>query len=329
MKRAISGIKATGDMTLGNYLGAVKQWVGRQGEYDELFLFIPDLHSINIHPDPKQFPEDVKKMIAWLLAAGIDPTKTSIFIQSQISAHSELATILSNYVSMGELSRQTQFKDKTEKYGKDGIWAGFFTYPILMAADILLYDISEVPVGDDQKQHVELTRDIAERFNNKYGDVFTVPKAVFAEEATRIMDLQHPDKKMSKSDDDTKGVILLDDSTDVIIKKVMGAQTDSDNKVAYGTDKHGINNLLTIYCALQGKTKVEAEKEFSGFSYGDFKKSVSAALVDEIEPVQKLYKEFIQEESRILEVIAQGKRTVEAIANKKLQQVKDSIGLIK
>ncbi len=240
MKRVLSGIRANSDLTLGNYLGALKPWVELQSSNDqetEYFFFVPNLHSLIARPDPGSLRDNTLSNVAWFLAAGLDPAKVTLFVQSQVPAHAELAWIFNNYVTMGELNRMTQFKDKSRTSGAEGQLVGLYTYPTLMAADILLYDTNEVPVGSDQRQHVELARDIGERFNNLYGPTFTLPRAVLPDVGHRIMNLQDPTSKMSKSDEDGSGNLMLSDSPDVLRQKIKRAVTDSGNEITLDTEK--------------------------------------------------------------------------------------------
>jgi tryptophanyl-tRNA synthetase len=251
VKRVLSGIKPTGELTLGNYLGAMKRWGEMSADPErEHFFFVPNLHALTVRPDPEVLHRDSRSAVAWLLACGVDHDHSYIFMQSQIPAHAELMWILTNYTTVGELNRMTQFKDKAQKGGAEGQLVGLYAYPVLMAADILLYDADEVPVGDDQKQHVELTRDIATRFNNIHGEVFKVPQPTVQTEGARIMNLQDPTRKMSKSDTDDSGNILLTDDERVIEKKIIRAVTDSGSQVAAGADKPALTNLLVIMSIL-------------------------------------------------------------------------------
>lgn len=327
--RALSGVKATGSITLGNYVGAVRIWAESQQKYDENFYFVPDLHSLNVRPDPKKLTADSYDAVAILLAAGIDPSKSVIYLQSQIPAHSELLNILNNYVTMGELSRMVQFKEKQQKHTAEGLVVGFFEYPVLMAADILLYDADVVPVGDDQKQHVELARKIAERFNNAHGNTFKLPRAVIPEEGARIMDLQDPTKKMSKSDEDSSGCIFINDSETEIRRKLTRAVTDSDNTVkADKKSKPGVTNLLEIYSALSGESVSRIEEHYSGKGYGDFKKDLVEVVINVLNPLQQNYTKLMKNKNQINDVLAKGKAKAEPIAEAKLAEVKQKIGLL-
>lgn len=330
MKRILSGIRANSDLTLGNYLGALKPWVALQNKAsdEEYFFFIPTLHSLTARPDPTQLRVNTLSNAAWFIAAGLDPAKVTLYVQSQIPAHSELAWIFNNYVTMGELNRQTQFKDKAKKNGAEGQLVGMYTYPALMAADILLYDAQEVPVGEDQVQHVELARDIAQRFNNLYGETFVLPKATKPVAGARIMNLQDPTRKMSKSDDDQSGNILLSDSVDVIRTKVKRAVTDSDNQVKVGESKPAITNLLEIYSAITGRKVSEIEAEYAGKGYGDFKAGLADAVVEHMEPIQQRHDELMNDSEQLLAILGDGREKAAVIAEEKLSQVKSTLGLL-
>ena len=278
-----SGIKPTGALTLGSYLGAIKNWKNLTEQYESIFCVV-DMHSITIRLDPAELRRNALEQLAYYIAAGLDPEKCTLFIQSHVAAHAELAWVLGCYTMFGELSRMTQFKDKSAKHA-DNINAGLFTYPVLMAADILLYDTDIVPVGEDQKQHVEICRDIATRFNNLYGNVFKLPEPVLPKVGARIMSLSEPDKKMSKSDDDT-GCILLKDRDDAIMRKFRRAVTDSDTAVRYDpVNKKGISNLMSIYASLSGRSFDEIAREFDGKGYGDFKSAVGELVCDKLRPI--------------------------------------------
>lgn len=333
MKRIVSGIKPTGDLTLGNYIGAMKHWAAMSHEEGvEHFFFIPNLHALNARPEPKQLHYDTRSMVAWLLASGVDPQKSYIFVQSQVPAHSELTTILSNYTTIGELNRMTQYKDKAKKNGEEGLLVGLHNYPVLMAADILLYDANEVPVGDDQKQHVELTRDIATRFNNIHGDTFKVPEAVVAKQGARIMNLQDPTRKMSKSDVEDGGNIYLTDDSATIEKKIMKAVTDSGSVVAGGSDKPAMTNLLVIFSELSGKPVFEIEERYADKGYGDFKKDLASLVVSVLEPIQKQHDHIMnadsKDKSHIDQALEHGWWRASELSNAKLSEVKEKLGLV-
>lgn len=325
MERILSGIKPTGKLTLGNYIGALRNFKNFQ-EQGECFIFIADLHALTLPIDPLELKTNSRDIAAFYLAAGLDPNKCNIFLQSHVSAHAELNAIMQNFLYMGELSRMTQFKDKSQKLNKEKIGLGLFAYPVLMASDILLYDATIVPVGEDQLQHVELTRDLAKRFNHRYGDTLIMPKAVVTKVGARIMSLSDPTKKMSKSDE--KGDIFLKDDPKVIRKKIMSAVTDSESVVRYDVEnKPGISNLLTIYASLKNITIPEAEKEFEGANYGTFKKAVADAVIEEIEPFQKRYQEIIAS-NYVDEVLNRGAEKAKSIANATLKRVHDVVGLL-
>lgn len=325
MERILSGIKPTGKLTLGNYIGALRNFKNFQ-EQGECFIFIADLHALTLPIDPLELKTNSRDIAAFYLAAGLDPNKCNIFLQSHVSAHAELNAIMQNFLYMGELSRMTQFKDKSQKLNKEKIGLGLFAYPVLMASDILLYDATIVPVGEDQIQHVELTRDLAKRFNHRYGDTLIMPKAVVTKVGARIMSLSDPTKKMSKSDE--KGDIFLKDDPKVIRKKIMSAVTDSESVVRYDVEnKPGISNLLTIYASLKNITIPEAEKEFEGANYGTFKKAVADAVIEEIEPFQKRYQKIIAS-NYVDEVLNRGAKRAKSIANATLKRVHDVVGLL-
>ena len=324
-KRVLSGIQSTGKLTLGNYLGSIKNWTKMIDEKDCYFM-IADLHTLTVRRDAKQLKEDKKSLVALYLACGLDPEKVNIFMQSDIPAHTELSWILSCYTYMGELSRMTQFKEKSEK-NSDNINAGLFTYPVLMAADILLYDSDEVPVGEDQVQHLEIARDIARRFNQIYGDTFKIP-AGNKQEMVRIMGLQNPDKKMSKSSDNPNDIIYVLDSEEEIRNKIKRAVTDSDAKVYLDKEKKsGIYNLLNIYSLIKNINIKEAEEHFSEYSYKDLKEEIADTIIDELKPIKERYLKIYANTEYIYEVLNKGKEAALKIANKKIEEVYDKIGL--
>ena len=319
-----SGMQATGNLTLGNYLGALKNWLTLNEEY-ECFFGVMDLHSITIRQNPADFRKRARNLLALYIAAGLDPVKNCIYFQSHVSAHAELSWILSCFTYMGELNRMTQFKDKAAKHA-DNINAGLYTYPVLMAADILLYQADYVPVGKDQQQHLEITRDIAQRFNGIYGDVFTIPEGYYGKQGAKIMSLQDPSKKMSKSDENVNGSIYLMDDTDTIIRKCKRAVTDSDSEVRYGEDKPGISNLLDIYTTCTGKTIAEAEKEFEGKGYGEFKMAVGEAVVAVLAPMQKEYEKIVNDKAYLDGIIKENDDKARYFANKTLRKVRKKVG---
>ena len=326
MKRSLSGIKPTGNLTLGNYIGALRNFKKVQDEY-ESFVFIADLHALTLPIDPQFLKNNTKDIVAFYLAAGLDTSKTTIFLQSDVSAHSELNSILINYLYMGELSRMTQFKDKSAKMNHEAIGVGLFAYPVLMCADILLYNPDIVPVGEDQKQHVELCRDLVHRFNSRYNkEVFIMPKAITPKVGARIMSLSDPTKKMSKSD--PKGDIFLKDEPNIIRKKIMSAITDTGSDIYYDPiNKPGISNLLQIYAALSDITIEEAQAKFKDIhQYGEFKKIVADKVLEELVPFQERYKTFLNNKT-INEVLNAGKEKARYVANKTLTKVKKTVGL--
>ena len=323
-KISFSGMQATGTLQLGNYLGALKNWLDLEDEY-ECFYCVVDLHSITVRQNPAELRKKARNVLTLYIAAGLDPEKNCIYYQSHVPAHAELSWILNCFTYMGELNRMTQYKDKAAKHSEN-INAGLFTYPVLMAADILLFQSDIVPVGSDQKQHLEITRDIAERFNGIYGDVFTVPEGYFGKAGARIMSLQEPSKKMSKSDENPNASIYLTDDRDTIIRKFKRAVTDSDNEIRYADDKPGISNLIDIYGAVTGKSIEEIEKEFVGSGYGDFKLAVGESVADMLDPVLKRYNELSMDKAYINNVIKSNGEKANYYANKTLRKVQKKIG---
>ena len=323
-KKILTGLQPTGSITLGNYIGAIKQVVKYQEMYDS-HIFIADLHAITIPQDPVQLKENIRSLLNIYVACGIDPNKNKIFVQSDNEYHCNMSWLLECNTYYGELSRMTQFKDKSKK--NQNFTSGLLTYPVLMAADILTYDVDYVPVGGDQKQHVELARDIAERFNNKFGETFKMPEPLISREGTKIMDLQDPTKKMSKSAENKKGVILLLDDVEVIRKKIMSATTDSEMSVKYDPEnKPGISNLLNIYISLTGKTIEEAEAQFANSNYGEFKKEVANVVIEEVSKIQAKYNELVQTNA-IEEILNNGRDYVVPIAKQKYELMKQKMGL--
>lgn len=320
-----SGMQATGTLTLGNYLGALKNWVSISDEY-ECFYGVMDLHSLTIRQEPANFRKNARNLYALYVAAGLDPEKNCLYYQSHVSAHAELGWILDCFTYMGELNRMTQFKDKAAKHA-DNINAGLYTYPVLMAADILLYQADLVPVGVDQKQHLEICRDIAERFNNLYGEVFTIPEAYIPEAGAKIMSLQEPERKMSKSDENENATVRLLDDTDAVIRKFKRAVTDSGNEVRFSEDKPGVSNLMTIYGCVTGKTMEEIEKEFDGKGYGDFKLAVGECVADELKPLQERYYALLEDKTYIEKCIKENDEKAQYFANKTLRKVQKKVGL--
>ena len=324
MKTMLSGIKPTGKLTLGNYIGAIRQFAKYQDEY-EMYIFIANLHAITIQVDPKELKKNTRDLVALYLACGLDPEKTTVFLQSDVHEHAELGWILTCHSYMGELQRMTQYKDKTAK-GETNITAGLFTYPSLMAADILLYDADYVPVGIDQKQHVELARNIAERFNNRYGETFTVPEPLVEEVGAKVMSLTEPTKKMSKSGDDEKCVIYLLDDPKAARKKIMSAVTDSIGIIQYDVENQpGIANLLTIHSTLTGESIDSIVERFKGKGYGDLKKEIGDNIEKFLTELQSRYNEIIN--SGICEqVLEEGRLKASKLAHKKLMKVKKRVG---
>ena len=325
-KMIFSGVQPSGCITLGNYIGAIKNWVKLQSEYKCMYSVV-DMHSITVRQNPEELRARSLEFLALYMACGIDPEESIMFFQSHVSAHAELSWILSCNTYMGELSRMTQFKDKSAKH-EDNINAGLFTYPVLMAADILLYGTDLVPVGVDQKQHLELARDIAIRFNHLYGDTFTVPEGYIPPVGARVMSLSDPTSKMSKSDPNPNGFIWVLDEPDVIVKKMKKAVTDSEGVIAYREGKHGVNNLLSIYGAIIGKTPEEAALEFEGQGYGNLKMRVAEAVCEELRPVQERYKAIIDDKAYLETVYKSGAEKASAIAEKTLRKVYDKVGFV-
>ena len=324
-KVIFSGMQPSGIITLGNYLGALKNWTNLQDEYNCLYCIV-DMHAITVRQDPAVLRKNARELMMLYIAAGLDPEKNIIYMQSHVSAHAELAWILNCFTYMGELSRMTQFKDKSQKHS-DNINAGLFTYPALMAADILLYQTDLVPVGIDQRQHLELTRDIAIRFNNLYGDTFKVPEAYIPKVGAKIMSLQDPTKKMSKSDTDVNASISITDDTDTIIRKFKRAVTDSDTEVRFDEEnKPGVSNLMTIYGAITGQTMEQVTNEFAGKGYGDFKVKVGEAVAEELKPLQNRFKELSSDKAYIDGVIKKNAETASYLATKTLRKVQKKVG---
>lgn len=321
-----SGMQATGKLTLGNYMGALKNWMTLNEEY-ECFFGVMDLHSLTVRQEPAEFRKRARDLFALYVAAGLDPEKNCIYFQSHVSSHAELSWILSCFTYMGELNRMTQFKDKAVKHA-DNINAGLYTYPVLMAADILLYQADVVPVGRDQLQHLEITRDIAQRFNSIYGDVFTIPEAYMGKAGAKIMSLQDPTRKMSKSDENANASVYLMDDADTVRRKFKRAVTDSEAEVRYDWDnKPGISNLMDIYGATTGKTTDEIEKEFAGKGYGDFKMAVGDAVAAMLTPMQTRFEELIKDKEYLDKMIKQNDEKAYYFSQKTLRKVKKKVGL--
>lgn len=324
--RIFSGIRPTGTLHIGNYLGAIKQWVKLQ-EKNECFFCIVDLHALTTPFDPKELKKNILETLITFLASGVDPEKSIIFLQSEIKEHTELAWLLGTITPLGELQRMTQFKEKAKKH-PEHLNAGLLNYPLLMAADILLYQTDLVPVGIDQKQHVELTREIARRFNKKFGKVFKIPNVLMPEIGQKIMSLQNPEKKMSKTDEPV-GCINLFDEPEEIKKKIMSAVTDLGKIIKYNPkEKPGISNLLTIYSLFSGKTIKQLEKKFKNSGYEKFKKSLATLLINKLEPFRKKRKELWQREVYLKEILEKGRKRAEIIAQSTMTGVKKKIGLL-
>ena len=323
-KVLFSGMQATGNLTLGNYLGALKNWITLSDEY-ECFYSVVDMHSITVRQDPATLRKRARALLTLYIAAGLDPEKNCIYYQSHVSGHAELAWILNCYTYMGELNRMTQFKDKSAKHA-DNINAGLFTYPVLMAADILLFQSDVVPVGIDQMQHLELTRDIAQRFNGVYGDVFTIPEAYIGKVGAKIMSLQDPAKKMSKSDENVNGSIYLMDDPDTIMRKCKRAVTDSEAQILYRDEQPGVKNLIDIYRACTDKTVEEVLKEFDGKGYGEFKTAVGEAVVSVLKPLQDEVARLEKDKAYIDGVIKNNAEKANYYAMKTLRKVQKKVG---
>ncbi len=320
----LSAIQPTGTPTLGNYLGALKNWKTMSDDY-ECFYAVADLHSITVRPEPAQLRRRTLEMYALLLAIGLDPEKNTVFVQSLVNAHAQLAWILNCYTQFGEAARMTQFKDKSEKH-PENVNVGLFAYPTLMAADILLYQADFVPVGADQKQHLEITRDIAERFNGLYGQTFTVPEPFIGKTGANIMSLQDPSKKMSKSDTNVKAFISMLDDADTVVRKIKSAVTDSEARVYCGEGKDGVNNLMGIYSCCTGKTFDEITAEFDGKGYGDFKAAVAEAVVEELRPVKTEFDRLIADKAYLNSCMQQGAEKASYFANKTLRKAMKKVG---
>ncbi|MDD7794969.1 tryptophan--tRNA ligase [Clostridium sp. 'White wine YQ'] len=325
-KVIFSGIQPSGDLTLGNYLGALKNWVKLQEEYDCYFCVV-DLHAITVRQTPANLRKKTLEMLAIYIGAGIDPEKNTLFIQSHVSAHSELSWLLTCNTYMGELGRMTQYKDKSQKLG-DSIGSGLFNYPVLMAADILLYNADLVPVGKDQKQHLELCRDIANRFNNTYSDTFIIPDPYIPTTGAKIMNLQDPLKKMSKSDENPNTYILIMDPPEVIRKKISRAVTDTLGKINYSDEQPGIKNLINILCSIKGITPEDVVANYTDKGYAEFKKDVGDAIVDELTPLQEKINNLLLNKSYLEEIYKNGAVKASYVANKTLRKVQKKIGLI-
>ncbi|MEV6985788.1 tryptophan--tRNA ligase [Sphaerisporangium sp. NPDC051017] len=327
--RVLSGIQPTADsFHLGNFLGAVRQWVGMQETHDN-FIFIADLHAITVHPAPAELRRRTRVSAAQLFAAGIDPERSTLFVQSHIREHSELAWILICQTGMGEAARMTQFKDKAAKFGESSAGVGLFTYPILQAADILIYQADQVPVGADQKQHVELTRDLAQRFNSRYGETFTVPEPYIVKEVERIADLQDPLAKMSKSSSSPQGILDVLEEPGPLRKKIMRAVTDTGSEVvADEVNKPGVTNLLRIQSVLTGTSIADLEKRYEGQGYGTFKKDVAEVVIDAFAPIRERTEKLLADEAELDRLLAVGARRASAIARQTMEAVRERVGFL-
>ncbi len=325
-KVVFSGVQPSGSLTIGNYIGAIRNWVALQDEYD-CYYCIVDLHSITVPQEPKDLRKNTLELLAVYLACGLDPEKCTLFIQSHVSAHAELCWVLNTMSYMGQLSRMTQYKEKSQRAGEN-VNAGLFTYPVLMAADILLYQADLVPVGEDQKQHLELARDLAERFNNRYSPTFKVPEPLIKKEGARIMSLQNPQKKMSKSDDNENGYILILDKPDDIRRKVKRAVTDSIGVVRYSDEQPGIKNLIEIYSAFSKDSIEDIEKRYEGLGYGKFKEDLAEVIIEGLKPIQEKFDSYMKNKDYLESVYKQGAEKARYISNKTLRKVYRKIGFI-
>lgn len=324
-ERLLSGIQPSGELHLGNYLGAIKQWVEMQKKYDSLFCIV-DLHAITARQDPDALRENVRRVAASYIACGVDPQQSNIFVQSQVHEHAELAWVLNTFTMMGELQRMTQYKDKLARKKENNV--GLFAYPVLQAADILLYQAAAVPVGDDQKQHIELTRNIAERFNNHYqAEVFTIPEGIFPKHGARIMGLDDPAAKMSKGAASELNYVSFLDDPETVRKKFKKAVTDSGSDIEASEDKPAVTNLLTIYSMLTGKSIADLEKEYDGKGYGDFKAGLAEVAVEWLAPIQEKTDELLKDKAQLDKVLADGKEKAQTIAAKTLKRVYQVVGL--
>lgn len=328
-KRVFSGIQPSGDLTIGNYIGAIRQWVQHQDEFNALYCVV-DLHAITAGHDPALLTAKTREVAALYLACGIDPAQSTIFAQSHVTAHAELSWLLTCVTPLGWLYRMTQFKDKSAKQEESSVSTGLLGYPVLMAADILLYHTQAVPVGDDQKQHLEITRDIAQRFNHLYGETFTIPEVMLPLEGARIMGLDNPLAKMSKSDKGQYHSVHLLDNPDVARKAIMRAVTDSGSEISFNDDSEraGVNNLLTIYQAIMGGSRAEVENHFVGKRYGDLKKEVAEAVVETLKPIQARYAELTADESYINEILANGAEKARNLAAPTLEAAYRNMGFL-
>jgi len=328
-KRVLSGIQPTADsFHLGNYLGAVKQWVALQETHDAFYCVV-DLHALTVETEPKLFRKRTLLAAAQLIALGLDPARCTLFIQSHVHEHNQLAWVMECLTGFGEASRMTQFKDKSQKSGSDRTVVGLFTYPILRAADILLYQPQYVPVGEDQRQHIELTRDLSQRFNSRYGETFVLPEAYIIKGSAKVNDLQEPTSKMSKSSDSVAGVIDIMDAPEINAKKIKSSVTDAEREIRFDEkNKAGISNLLTIYASLTGKSISESEADFTGKGYGDFKNGVAEVVTEYFAPVRKRTLELLEDEAGLLKLLKTGSEKAEAVAAQTLTKVYDAMGVV-
>jgi tryptophanyl-tRNA synthetase len=325
-KRIFSGIQPSGILHLGNYLGAIKQWVAMQDQVDEAIFCVVDLHAITVPQDPKSLRQNILNTAAFYIACGINPEKSTIFVQSSRPEHSELMWILNSISTMGELSRMTQYKDKTnDSADKNGV--GLFDYPVLMAADILLYGTTVVPVGQDQKQHVELARDLAQRFNSRFGETLVVPEPIIKKESARIMGLDDATKKMSKSASSPLNYISMTDDAETIRNKFKRAVTDSGSEIVAREDKPAITNLLNIFSEVSGKSIADLENEFAGIGYGDFKMAAAEAVIEYLKPIQDKYFELLKDEDKLKSILREGAEKIAPTAKKTLKEVQEKVGL--
>ncbi len=325
-QRALSFIQPTASPTIGNYLGAMRHWIAMQRQFDCVFA-VADLHAVTVRQDPPKLRAQIRETFALYLAIGIDPAQQVVFVQSHVPEHAELAWLLSCSTQFGELSRMTQFKDKSQRHA-DNINAGLFSYPVLMAADILLYRTDFVPVGDDQRQHVEITRNIAQRFNSRYGETFTLPQPYIPKIGARVRSLQDPAKKMSKSDENANAYVSLMDDKDTVMRKFRRAVTDSEACVRYAPGKDGVNNLMEIYSAVTGKPLADIEREFEGIGYGEFKTAVGEAVADMLTPIQSRLHDYLNDKSQLDTLMAEGAEKASAIAQRTLNKVKKKMGFV-
>jgi tryptophanyl-tRNA synthetase len=329
-KRVLSGIQPTSDsFHLGNYLGAVKQWVELQEGHDAFYCIV-DLHALTVETDPALMRKRTLVSAAQLLALGISPEKSTLFVQSQVAEHNQLAWIMECITGFGEASRMTQFKDRTAKGGSDSTKVGVFTYPMLMAADILLYQADFVPVGEDQRQHIELTRDLAERFNSRYGSTFNIPTGFILKQGAKIYDLQNPTAKMSKSAESVSGLIEILDTPEVNAKKIKSAVTDAGREIKFDEkEKPGVSNLLTIHSALSGQSISDLENHFAGKGYGDLKGEVADVVVEYLKPIREKTLELLADESHLLEMLAKGAAKAQEVASTTLAKTYSNLGLVR